>query len=110
MPYLKIQTNLPVSRAAEAAVVREATALLVRELNRPNESVAIALESDIRLFLAGRDDPAAFVEVKSSNLPPSGRLLSEALADLIHLHIGVPAARVYVKFVSSASISMPRAA
>ena len=102
MPYLKIQTNIPVSRAAETAVVSEATALLVRELQRPSESIAIAVESDTRLFLAGTDDPAAFVEVESTNLPPQGRVLGEALADLLHAHIGVPAARVYVKFISSA--------
>jgi hypothetical protein len=101
MPYLKIQTNIPVSHAAETAVVNEATALLVRELHRPSDSVAIAVESNTRLFLAGTDEPAAFVEVESTNLPPQGRALGEALADLIHLHIGVPAARVYVKFVNS---------
>jgi len=110
MPYLKIQTNIPVSRAAETAVVNEATALLVRELHRPSDSVAIAVESNTRLFLAGTDEPAAFVEVESTNLPPQGRALGEALADLIHLHIGVPAARVYVKFVSSTAAQHRRAA
>ena len=110
MPYLKIQTNLPVSRAAETTVVNEATALLARELDRPKDAIAIAVESDCRLFLAGNDDPAAFVELKSSSLPPAGRHLSEALADLLHAHIGVPAARVYVKFMSSSSFAMPRAA
>lgn len=110
MPYLKIQTNLPVSRAAETAVVQEATALLVRELQRPSETIAIAVESDTRLFLAGTDDPAAFVEVKSAHLPPQGRAFGEALADLIHQHLGVPAARVYVKFVSSSSPAQRRAA
>ena len=102
MPYLKIQTNIPVSSAAEAAVVAEATALLVRELECRSDAIAIAVESNTRLFLAGTDNPAAFVQVESSNLPPQGRVLGEALADLLHAHIGVPAARVYVKFVSSA--------
>ena len=102
MPYLKIQTNIPVSRAAETAVVSEATALLVRELQRPSESIAISVESNTRLFLAGTDDPAAFLEIESTNLPPQGRSLGEALADILHAHIGVPAARVYVKFISSA--------
>ena len=40
MPYLKIQTNLPVSRAAETAVVNEATELVARETGRPRETVA----------------------------------------------------------------------
>jgi len=102
MPYLKIQTNIPVSSVAEAAVVAEATALLVRELKCLNDAIAIALESNTRLFLAGTDNPAAFVELESSSLPPQGRVLGEALADLLHAHIGVPAARVYVKFISSA--------
>ena len=101
MPYLKIQTNLPVSRAAETAVVNEATELVARETGRPRETVAIAVESDTRLFLAGTDEPAAFVEMKSGRLPPQGRAFGEALADLIHHHLGVPAARVYVKFISA---------
>lgn len=110
MPYLKIQANLPVSRAAETAVVQEVTALLMRELQRPSETIAIAVEPDTRLFLAGTDDPAAFVEVKSTHLPPQGRAFGEALADLLHRHLGVPAARVYVKFVSSAAPPHRRAA
>jgi len=105
MPYLKIQTNLPVSRAAETAVVNEATALIARELQRPASTVAIALESNTRLFLAGTDDPAAFVELKSSQLPPQGRGFGEAFADILHRHLGIPAARVYVKFVGATAMS-----
>ncbi len=110
MPYLRIQTNLPVSRAAETAVVSEVTALLAQGLGRPHESIAIAVESDTRLFLAGTDDPAAFLELKSTHLPPQGRSLSEALSNLVHRHLGVPSARVYVKFVSSAAPGQRRAA
>jgi phenylpyruvate tautomerase PptA (4-oxalocrotonate tautomerase family) len=110
MPYLKIQTNLPVSRAAETAVVQELTALLMRELQRPSETIAIAVESDTRLFLAGADDPAAFVEVASAHLPPQGRAFGEALANLLHQHLGMPASHVYVKFVSSAAFPHRRAA
>ncbi len=101
MPYLKLQTNLPVSRAAEAAVVNEATQLLARELERPREEVVIAIEANARLFLAGSDDPAAFIELKSRHLPSQGRLLGESLSDVIHRHLGVPHGRVYVKFVGA---------
>lgn len=110
MPYLKIQTSLPVSRAAETAMVNAATALLASQLQRPPESIVTAVESDTRLVLAGADDPAVFLEVKSDHLPPQGRVLSEALAELVHQHLGVPTARVYVKFVSSAVLPRPHAA
>jgi hypothetical protein len=101
MPYLKIQTNLPVSHMAETAVVHEATELVARETGRPRKTIAIAVKFGARLFLAGTDAPAAFVEMKSSRLPPQGRAFGEALADLIHRHLGVPPTRVYVKFVSA---------
>jgi phenylpyruvate tautomerase len=104
MPYLKIQTNLPVSRAAETAVVNEVTALIARDLHTPPEAVVIAIECDARLFLAGTDDPAAFVEMKSKQLPPQGRAFGEALADAVHRHLGIPAARVYVKFISASGM------
>ncbi len=110
MPYLKIRTNLPVSRATVAAVVKDATALLAREFKRPADAVAIALESDTRLFLAGSDEPAAFAEITTGHLPTSGRSLGEALADLIHQHVGVPAAHVYVKFIASGTGHSGRAA
>lgn len=103
MCYLRIQTNLPVSRAAETTVVNEATVLLARELVRPPSDIVIAIEADARLFLAGNDDPAAFIELKLRSVPPHGPLLGEALGDLVHQHLGVPEPRVCVKFVVAAN-------
>lgn len=107
---VKIQTNLPVSPALGAAVTTELTALLTREMPPPAAPVASTIESNTRLVLAGSQEPAAFLEIRSSHLPPQGRTLGHALAELIHRHLGVPVPRVYVKFISSTSDAQRHAA
>jgi phenylpyruvate tautomerase PptA (4-oxalocrotonate tautomerase family) len=102
MCYLRLQTNLPVTRAAETTLVNEATALLVRELAHAPADVVVAIEPAARLFLGGRDDPAAYVELKSRYLPAHGSLIADAITEIVHQHLGVPETRVAVKFIASA--------
>ena len=100
MPYLKIQTNLPLSKKAERNVLRDASALVARELKKPEEFVMIAAQPDTPMLFAGTDDPVAFLELKSIGLPVRRtKQLSRALCDLIRDHLGIRAERVYVKFI-----------
>lgn len=99
MPYLNIQTNLPLTEKAEDAILRSASSVLARELDKPESYVMIALEPDTPMFFAGTDDPAAFLELKSIGLPTGKtRKLSEALSKLLHDHLGIANDRVYVTF------------
>ena len=102
MPYLKIQTNLPVSKKAERAVLREASTLVARELAKPEELVMVALQPDTSMLFAGTDDPVAFLELKAVGLPArKTRTLSKVLCEMIEKHLGIAAERVYVKFISA---------
>ena len=47
MPYLKIQTNLPLSKRAVKTVLKTASSLVADELNKPEALVMVALQSDI---------------------------------------------------------------
>jgi phenylpyruvate tautomerase len=100
MPYLKIQTNLPLSRKAERAILRNASTLVSEQLEKPESFVMIALEPDTPMLFAGSDDPVAFLELKSIGLKPSKtKDLSEALSHLIEGHLGIAKDRVYAKFI-----------
>ncbi len=100
MPYLKIQTNLPLSQKAERTVLQTASALIASELSKPEEFVMLALQDNTHMLFAGSDDPVAFLELKAVGLPvKKTRPLSAKLCKLIEEHLGIPPQRVYVKFI-----------
>lgn len=100
MPYLKIQTNLPLSRKAERAVLKTASTLVAEELDKPADFVMVAVQANTPMLFAGTDDPVAFLELKAIGLPArKTRRLSEALCNLVQEHLGIPPSRVYVKFI-----------
>jgi phenylpyruvate tautomerase len=101
MPYLKIQTNLPLTKKAERAILKTASTLVAEELEKPEEFVMIALETDTPMLFAGSDDPVAFLELKAVGLPVRHtKRLSRALCSLIERHLGIAKDRVYVKFIA----------
>lgn len=101
MPYLKIQTNLPLTKTAERAVLKTASALVAQELQKPEEFVMVAIQADTPMIFAGSDDPVAFMELKSIGLPAKKtKALCQALCELIEEHLGIAKDRVYVKFIS----------
>lgn len=100
MPYLKIQTNLPLSKKAERTILKTASSLVSKELGKPEEFVMLALQDDTHMLFAGSDDPVAFLELKAIGLPArKTKKLSQSLCELIEDHLGIPPSRVYVKFI-----------
>jgi len=100
MPYLKIQTNLPLSKQAERNILKDALLLVGQELGKPEEFVMIAVQPDTPMLFAGTDDPVAFLELKSIGLPAQKtKQLSQTLCALINSHLGIRPERVYVKFI-----------
>lgn len=101
MPYLKIQTNLPMSKQAERNILKDASLLVAQELGKPEEFVMIAVQPDTPMLFAGTDDPVAFLELKSIGLPAQRtKQLSQTLCTLINRHLGIRPERVYVKFMN----------
>jgi phenylpyruvate tautomerase len=100
MPYLKIQTNLPIGKKSRQTILRNASALVALELEKPEELVMVALQDNTTMLFAGSDDPVAFLELKSVGLPGrKTKRLSQALCSLIEDHLGITKDRVYVKFI-----------
>lgn len=100
MPYLKIQTNIGVSKKIQRKVLSEASALIAYELNKPEHFVMVALEPKTAMLFAGTDDPVAFLELKAVGLPVKNtKKLSEILCVMIEEHLSVSKERIYVKFI-----------
>ena len=99
MPYLRIQTNLPLSKRADRSMLKEASALVAAELGKPEEYVMVALQPDTPMAFAGSDDPAAVIEVKGIGLPATkSKRLSQVLSGLVNQHLGIPIDRVFLNF------------
>jgi len=100
MPYLKIQTNLPLTEKAEHSILKRASSLVATELEKPEEFVMIAVQPDTPMLFGGSDDPVAFLELKSIALPAAKtKQLCQALCAMINEQLSIPADRVYVKFI-----------
>ncbi len=99
MPYLRIQTNLPLNKKAERTILKEASSLVATELGKPEEYVMVALQPDTPMGFAGSDDPAAFIELKGIGLPAAKtNRLSQVLSGLINEHLGIPSQRIFLNF------------
>jgi phenylpyruvate tautomerase PptA (4-oxalocrotonate tautomerase family) len=100
MPYLVIQTNLPLGKKAQRAILKNASTLVSEILEKPESFVMIALQPDTPMLFAGSDDPVAFMELKSIGLSARRtKDLCEALCQLVEGHLGIARDRVYVKFI-----------
>lgn len=100
MPYLMVQTNIPLGKKAERAILKNASALVSELLEKPESFVMVALQSDTPMLFAGSDDPVAFLELKAIGLSARRtKDLCEALCQLIEGHLGIARDRVYVKFI-----------
>lgn len=97
MPYLKIQSNKRIENEDE--VIKEASRLVAEELGKPESYVMVALEPTVKISMAGTQEPAVFMEVKSIGLPESvtGKL-SRALCDFVEEKLGIDQNRVYIVF------------
>lgn len=101
MPYLKIQTNQTISPEQSADLLTEASKLVAGELGKPESYVMVAIEPPVPMLFAGKDDPLAYLELKSIGLPEAKTAgLSQALCGLME-SVGVSKERVYIEFADA---------
>jgi len=103
MPYLKIQTNqnLPVDGAKNLA--KKASALVAKQLGKPESYVMTSVENNPAMTFAGTDEPLAFLELKSIGLPESITTdASRALCELVSTEAAIDSARIYIEFSDAA--------
>ncbi|MDT8384754.1 MAG: phenylpyruvate tautomerase MIF-related protein [Gammaproteobacteria bacterium] len=103
MPYLKIQTNLPVDSADQQALMEKASALVATQLGKPENYVMVAIEAGQNMLFAGTTSPLAYLELKSIGLPASATGdLSNQLCSLLAQQLGIEKNRIYIEFADAA--------
>ncbi|HEB57595.1 MAG TPA: hypothetical protein ENJ01_00045 [Gammaproteobacteria bacterium] len=99
MPYLKIQTNVPLDAAQRQDLLPQASQRVAAQLGKPERYVMVRLDPVQPMLFAGSDAPTAYLELKSIGLSADQTTgLSESLCELMQTALGVPPERVYIEF------------
>jgi phenylpyruvate tautomerase PptA (4-oxalocrotonate tautomerase family) len=99
MPFLKIQTNQPLSKDAASQLARKASALVATQLGKPESYVMTSVENNPAMTFAGTAEPLAYLELKSIGLPESSTAeASRVLCELVSSETAIDPARIYIEF------------
>jgi len=102
MPYLSVRTNNTVSEETQKSFLAKASALVARELGKPESYVMVAFTPPQPMMFAGSDAPCAFLELKSIGLSEDATAgLSNALCGLIESEMGISGDRTYIEFLDA---------
>ena len=99
MPYLRIQTNQPLSPEQCATLAKTSSATVAEALGKPEQYMMVSVTPNSPMTFAGTSDPAALVELNAIGLPATRTAeLSGMLCQLLESGGGVPSDRVYINF------------
>lgn len=102
MPYLKIQTNQPLTEEASRALAARSSTVVAEQLGKPERYVMTAVESNPAMQFAGTDEPLAYLELKSIGLQESmTAAVSQALCSLVSAEAGISPERIYIEFADA---------
>jgi phenylpyruvate tautomerase PptA (4-oxalocrotonate tautomerase family) len=102
MPYLKIQTNQPLTEEASKALAARSSAVVAEQLGKPERYVMTAVEINPAMQFAGTTEPLAYLELKSIGLQESmTAAVSQALCSLVTAETGIKPDRIYIEFADA---------
>jgi len=102
MPFLRIQTNTGLPETAAKDLGARASALVAKQLCKPERYVMVSVEINPAMQFAGSTDPLAYLELKSIGLPESSTgELSRALCELVSSETGTNPERIYIEFADA---------
>jgi len=99
MPLLEITTNTSVENSMDIA--EQASALTAEILGKPESYVMVKILPEQTLILAGTNEPAAHVKLKSLGLPEEKTAdYSASLCAFISKRLAIDSARIYIEFAN----------
>lgn len=99
MPLLEITTNTTVENSLDIA--EQASALTAEILGKPESYVMVKILPEQTLILAGTNEPAAHVKLKSLGLPEDKTTdYSASLCAFISNNFAIDSARIYIEFAN----------
>lgn len=103
MPLLRIVTSIEPVAATADALLRDLSALLARELGKPESYVMTCLEPPARMTFGGTGAPTCYAEVKNVGTlsPQLTARLSAAVTERLAGGLNVAADRIYIEFAEA---------
>ena len=99
MPYLKLTTNINISKDQTAGLLTQLSQSVAQGTGKSERYVMIELEDNKTMLFSGTHAPLAFVECKSIGLiPAKAKQLSASISQLLSEQLSIPADRVYIEF------------
>jgi phenylpyruvate tautomerase len=104
MPLLNLFTSaaLP-DEPARSQMLKSFSALLARELSKPERYVMVGLAPRMEMSFAGSREPACYAELKNVGRLSSEKVeqLSASLCDAIAKALALPRNRIYIEFTNA---------
>ena len=101
MPFLELRTNKQLSADKKQHVMKDLTALLGKDLKKPERVIMIHCKDNQDLMFGGSSDPLAFIELRSIGLPEGQTVgLSQSLASFVKNNLDIPEDRLFINFQS----------
>jgi phenylpyruvate tautomerase len=102
MPYLLIRTNAKLALEEKHKLLAKGSNVVANALGKPERYVMVSLESEIPMLFDAKDQPCAYLELKSIGLPGDHTsALSLSLCGLITEELGIPTDRIYIEFADA---------
>ncbi len=99
MPLLKIQTNRPIDATAQKTLASKASQTVADLLGKPERYVMVSIEHNPAMLFGGSDEPLAYLELKSIDLPEARTAdLSHSLCEMLKETLDLSADRIYIEF------------
>ncbi len=99
MPYLKLSTNVAISKEQSPQLLRQLSQLMSAETAKPERYVMVELLGDREMTFSGSSDPLAYVECKSIGLTPGqAKSLSVSVSEILNNSLQIAPDRVYIEF------------
>src|SRR5215813_1105509 len=101
MPLLKLETTVALPEYKREALLGSLSKAVAEIIGKPEQYVMVTL-SQAAILMAGKPEPAAFVDVRSiGGLKPSINLaLSKKICELLRPALGVAMDRIYLNFAN----------
>ena len=97
MPVLTITTNS--SESFSKDTILRLSSGVAETLGKPESYVMVQLQQNSQMLFAGCDDPLAYAELKSIELPQERTTdFSASLCNLISSELNIPQNRIYIEF------------
>lgn len=99
MPYISMQTNVQMTGDQEGEVLAKLSAAIAKTTGKPESVVQAAVQSGLRMMMAGKEAPTAYVSVKGIGFPQSyAAETSAAVCRVLAEVAGIEGKRVYIAF------------